>query len=148
MSVQVVAHSFPGLRARAASVARLLLTTRRQVQPHSPPDCTGNTLIYQAAAALPHANREWATHGLACQLRIMAMAAGGTLDWTTLAVAGPIDVPGAPERARFEWTASVAVRGASVLDALPDPDALPPGRAAADATMPFRVDSSSPVLAS
>jgi hypothetical protein len=143
MSVQVVAHSLPGLRARAASMARRLLTTRRMVQPHGP----GNTLIYHAAAALPHANREWATHELACRLRIMAVAAGGTLDWTTLAVAGPTDVPGAPERARFEWTASVAVRGASVLEALPDPDALPPGRTAADATAPFRVDEYSLLVA-
>jgi hypothetical protein len=147
LSVQVVAHSVPGLGARAASVARRLLTTRRKVRTRRP-DRTGNIVIYQAAAALPHANREWATHGLACQLRIMAMAAGGTLDLTTLAVAGPTDVPGAAEKARFEWTASVAVRGASVLDALPDPDALPAARAVADATLPFRVDCSSPVAAS
>ena len=146
MSVQVVAP-FPGLRARVASVARRLLTTRGTVQPHRP-DRTGNTSIFHAAAALPHANRKWATHGLACQLRIMAMAADGTLDWTTMAVAGPTDVPGAPERARFEWTASIAVRGASVLDALPDPEVLPPAHAATDATMPFRLERSSPGLAS
>jgi hypothetical protein len=142
MPVQVLARSLPGLRARAAAVAQRLLATRWRVQPHRP-DSTGNTLIYRAAAALPHANREWATHALACQLRIMAAAAGGTLDWATLAMTGPTKVAGAPELARFEWTASVAVRGVSDVDALPDPDAFPPARAAADATLPFRVDSSS-----
>ena len=30
--------------------------------------------------------------------------------------------------------------GLSVVDTLPDPDAFPPARAAADATQPFRVD--------
>ena len=139
MPVQVLARSLPSLRARAASVAQRLLTTRWRAQPHRP-DSTGNTLIYRAAAALPHANREWATHALACQLRIMATAAGGTLDWTTLAMTGPTNVAGAPERARFEWTASVAVRGLNVVDTLPDPDAFPPAHAAADATLPFRVD--------
>jgi hypothetical protein len=141
MPVQVLARSLPGLRARAASVAERLLTTRWRVQPLRP-DSTGNTLIYRAAAALPHANRDLATHALACQLRIMATAAGGTVDWTTLAMTGPTNVSDAPERARFEWTARVAVRGASVVDTLPDPDAFPPARAAADATLPFRVDSS------
>jgi hypothetical protein len=104
-------------------------------------------VIYQAAAALPHANRATAVHGLEGRLRIMAMAAGGTPDWTTLAVTGPTEVDGAPEQARFEWTASVAARGASVFDMLPDPDAFPdacpPARTAADATLPFRLDSSS-----
>jgi hypothetical protein len=101
-------------------------------------------VIYQAAAALPHANREFATHGLGGQLRIMATAAGGTPDWTTLAVMGPTEVAGAPERARFEWTASVAVCGVTVVDALQDPDAFPSARTAGDDTLPFRVDSSSP----
>jgi hypothetical protein len=140
MPVQILARSLPGLRG-AASMAERLLPTRWRVQPLRP-DSTGNTLIYRAAAALPHANRDWATHTLACQLRIMAKAAGGTPDWTTLAMTGPTNVSGAPERARFEWTASVTVRGVSVVDTLPDPDAFPPARAAADATLPFRVDSS------
>jgi hypothetical protein len=94
MPVQVLARSLPGLRARAASVAQRLLTTRWRVQPHRP-DSTENTLIYRAAAALPHTNREWAAHALACQLRIMATVAGGTLDWTTLAMTGPTNVAGA-----------------------------------------------------
>jgi hypothetical protein len=141
MPIQVVAHSLPGFRARAAAVARRLFTARWRVQPHRP-GCTGDTVVYQAAAALPHANREWATYGLGGRLRIMAMAAGGTPDWTTLAVTGPTEVADAPERARFEWTASIAVRGASDLDALPDPDAFPPARTAADSTLPFRVVSS------
>jgi hypothetical protein len=137
-----LATALPGLLARAAAVAQRLLATRWTVQPHRP-GCTGNTVIYQAAAALPHANREWAVHGLGCQLRIMAMAAGGTPDWTTLAATGPTEVAGAPERARFEWTASVTVRGVSVVDVLPDPDAFPPARTAGDTTLPFRVYSSS-----
>jgi hypothetical protein len=99
-------------------------------------------MIYRAAAALPHANRRRATDGLAGQLRIMALAAGATPDWTTLAVTGPTEMAGVQDRARFEWTASVAVRGVSVFDAPPDPDAFPPARTAENATLPFRFDIS------
>jgi hypothetical protein len=101
-------------------------------------------VIYRAAAAVPHANRESAIEGLQGQLRIMAVAAGATLDWTTLAVAGPTEMAGAGDRTRFEWTASVAGQGVSILDTLPDPDVIPPAcdavSYAADETMPFRVD--------
>lgn len=101
-------------------------------------------MIYQAAAALPHTNREWATYELVNQLRIMTTAAGATPDWTTLTVTGPTEVAGAQERARFEWTASVAARGVvSILDVPPDPDAFPPTRTGEDATLPFRIDRSS-----
>jgi hypothetical protein len=142
MPVQVVAHSLAGLRARAAAVAGQLITTRWRIAPHRF-GRTGTTVVYRAAAALPHANREWAIHGLGVQLRIMAMAADGTPDWTTLAVTGPTEMADAPERARFEWTASVAVRGVGVFDVLPDPDAFPATRTAGDTTLPFRVDSPS-----
>jgi hypothetical protein len=104
-------------------------------------DRTAAPVIYKAAAALPHDNREWATDGLRDQLRIMAGAAGATPDWTTLVVTGPTEMDGAPDPTRFEWTASVAVPGGSVLDTLPDPDALLTAWAAADDTMPFPVDS-------
>jgi hypothetical protein len=103
-------------------------------------DRTAAPVIYKAAAALPHDNREWATDGLRDRLRIMAGAAGATPDWTTLVVTGPTEMDGAPDPTRFEWTASVAVPGGSVLDAPPDPDALLTAWAAADDTMPFLVD--------
>jgi hypothetical protein len=100
-------------------------------------------VIYKAAAALPHDNRKSATAGLRGQLQIMAVAAGATPDWTTLAVAGPTEMVDPAYRTRFEWTASVAVPGATVFDALPDPDAFPPARTAEESTMAFRVDCSS-----
>jgi hypothetical protein len=103
-------------------------------------------VIYRAAAAVPHADRESAVDGLRGQLRVMAVAAGATLDWTTLAVAGPSEMAGEGDRTRFEWRASVAVHGVSVLDGLPDPDVVPPAchapSSAANETMPFRVDCS------
>jgi hypothetical protein len=103
-----------------------------------------DAVVYRAAAAVPHTNRVSAIDGLRSQLRIMAVAAGATLDWTTLAVAGPMEMAGEGDRTRFEWRASVAVRGVSILDGLPDPDLIPPGAevtsSAADETMPFRVD--------
>jgi hypothetical protein len=105
-------------------------------------DRTAAPAIYKAAAALPHDNRKRATDGLRDQLRIMAGAAGATPDWTTLVVTGPTEMDEVPDPTRFEWTASVAVPGGSVLDTLPDPDALLTAWAAADDTMPFPVESS------
>ena len=101
-------------------------------------------MIYQAAAALPHDNREWAVDGLRSQLRTMAVAAGASPDWTTLAVTGPTEVGGAQERACFEWTARVAVHGVSA-DVLRDPDVSPPPGSAEDATVPFRFDVPPPI---
>jgi len=100
-------------------------------------------VIYKAAAALPHDNRESALDALRGQLRIMAVAAGATPDWTTLAVTGPMHMAGAEERTRSEWTASVAVQGVTLLDALPDPHFVPPAATVRDATMPLPVDGSS-----
>lgn len=100
-------------------------------------------MIYRAAAAVPHVNRESAMDGLRGQLRIMAVAAGATLDWTTMTVTGPTEMAGAGDRTRFEWTASVAGQGLSILDTLPDPDVDPPASYDVDETMPFRVDCSS-----
>ena len=140
MLSQVLAHWLPRIGlARPPRPGGCTLHVGRRQGPR--PDGTGNTTIYQAAAAVPHANSEWATYGLACQLRVMAVAAGATPDWTTLAVTGPTEVAGAQDRARFEWTASVTVHGAGVFD-IPDPDAFPPARTAADATHPFQMDSS------
>ena len=75
-------------------------------------------MIYKAAAALSHDDRSSATQALRGQLRVMAVAAGATPDWQTLQVIGPMEMAGAEARSRFEWTASVDVRGV----ALPDPD--------------------------
>lgn len=105
-------------------------------------DRTAAPVIYHAAAALPHDNRERATNDLRDQLRIMAGAAGAMPDWTTLVVTGPTQMDGAPAPTRFEWTASVAIPGGSVLDALPDPDALLTAWTAEDGTMPFPAESS------
>jgi hypothetical protein len=77
-------------------------------------------VIYRAAAALPHENRAAALDGLRGQLRIMAVAAGATPDWTTLIVAGPDEVAGAQQRMRFEWHASVVVHGVTRSFRLPD----------------------------
>jgi hypothetical protein len=61
-------------------------------------DRTAAPVIYKAAAALPHDNREWATDELRDQLQIMAGAAGMTPDWTNLVVTGPTEMDGAPTR--------------------------------------------------
>jgi hypothetical protein len=103
---------------------------------------SGGAPIYQAAAALPHRNRGRATEGLRDRLTIMAVAAGLTPDWSTLAVTGPTEMTGTQQGARFEWTGRVAMRGSSPLVALPDPDAFPQHPAVNGDTAPFRVDSS------
>jgi hypothetical protein len=74
----------------------------------------------------------------------MSVAAGATPDWTTLVVMGPVEVDSAPERARFEWTARVTVRGVGIADGQPDPEPFSPARSAENATLPFRLDDSSP----
>ena len=76
----------------------------------------------RAAAALPREDRECALAALREQLGVMADSAGGAPDWTTLTVTGPEEMPGAQDGARFEWTATVVVRGESVLDVLNQPD--------------------------
>jgi hypothetical protein len=103
---------------------------------------SGGATIYQAAAAVSHQNRGRATAGLRDQLTIMALAAGLTPDWSTLAVTGPTEMTGTQHGARFEWTGRVAMRGSSPLVALPDPDAFPQHPAANGDTVPFRVDIS------
>jgi hypothetical protein len=72
----------------------------------------------------------------------MAVAAGLTPDWSTLAVTGPTEMTGTQHGARFEWTGRVAMRGSSPLVAVPDPDAFPQHPAANGDTVPFRVESS------
>jgi hypothetical protein len=66
--------------------------------------------MYRAAAALPYNDRERATSGLRGQLRVMAGCDDATPDWGTLAVHGPVEVPGARGRTWFEWTATVETR--------------------------------------
>src|SRR3954451_11868980 len=102
---------------------------------------SGGATIHQAAAALPHQNRSRATEGLRDQLTVMALAAGLTPDWSTLAVTGPTEMTGTQQGARFEWTGRVAMRGSSPLATLPDPDTFPQHPAADGDTLPFRVDS-------
>ncbi len=65
------------------------------------------TVTYRAAAALPYNDRNRATAGLRGQLRLMATADGATLDWSTVAVEGPVTSTGLHGAMWFEWTASV-----------------------------------------
>jgi len=127
----------PSVRPRL--VARLRrVGPRRRLQAIA----SGAATVYQARAALPHQNRGRATEGLRDQLTIMALAAGVTPDWSTLAVAGPTEMAGTPHGARFEWTGRVAMRGFSPLAALPDPDFVPQHTTANGDTVPFGVSTS------
>jgi hypothetical protein len=129
---------------RRPAIRPMLVAHLRRVGQRRRPQAigSGGATIYQAAAALSHQNRGRATEGLRDQLTIMALAAGLTPDWSTLAVAGPTEMTGTQHGARFEWTGRVAMRGSSPLVALPDPDAFPQHPAASDATLPFRIDIS------
>jgi hypothetical protein len=127
----------PSVRPRL--VARLRRVGQRRRLPSIGSD---GAPIYQAAAALPHRDRSRATEGLRDRLTIMAVAAGLTPDWSTLAVTGPTEMIGTQQGARFEWTGRVAMRGSSPLVVLPDPDAFPQHPAPNGDTVPFRVDSS------
>jgi hypothetical protein len=127
----------PAVRPRLVAHLRRV-AQRRRLQAIG----SGAAPIYQAAAALPHQNRGRAIEGLRDQLTIMALAAGLTPDWSTLAVTGPTEMTGTQQGARFEWTGRVAMRGSSPLMALPDPDAFPQHLAANGDTVPFQVESS------
>jgi hypothetical protein len=122
----------PGLVARLRRVGK-----RHRLQAIG----SGGAPIYQAAAALPHQNRDRATEALRDRLTIMALAAGLTPDWPTLAVTGPTEMTGTQHGARFEWTGRVAMRGSSPLAALPDPDAFLQPSAASGDTVPFLVEA-------
>jgi hypothetical protein len=65
---------------------------------------------YQAAAALHCVHSEPAVATLHGQLRLMAVAAGATPDWSTFAFQGPIESRGM-QGALFEWRATVVVDG-------------------------------------
>jgi hypothetical protein len=67
----------------------------------------------------------------------MALAAGLTPDWSTLAVTGPTETTGTQHGARFEWTGRVAMRGSSPLVGIPDPDVLLQQPVVSDETVPF-----------
>jgi hypothetical protein len=77
-------------------------------------------VIYRAAAVLPYPDRERATAGLRQQLRLLAIAGGGNLEWTTLTVKGPAETPGPQDATWFEWTATVTVVGGRDLPREPD----------------------------
>jgi hypothetical protein len=126
------------------SVRPMLVARLRRVGQRRRPQAIGwdGAPIYHAAAALPHQNRGRATEALRDQLTIMALAAGLTPDWSTLAVTGPTEMIGTQQGARFEWTGRVAMPGQSLLVALPDPDAFPQYLAACGDTVPFRAESS------
>ncbi|MCZ2857826.1 hypothetical protein [Blastococcus sp. VKM Ac-2987] len=68
-------------------------------------------MIYTAAAAYPYEDRERATTGLRGQLRLMAIAGGGNVEWASLTVEGPTTAPGPHGATWFEWRASVTVVG-------------------------------------
>lgn len=99
---------------------------------------------YSAAAALPYAHRDRAVAGLRRQLRLMALAAGATPDWTTLDVVGPREAIGLHGRSWFEWSASVEVAGGdelvdSVIDGLvPAPRTAAPPDVTAPLAVPLR----------
>ncbi|MDP9359638.1 MAG: hypothetical protein M3R02_30995 [Chloroflexota bacterium] len=92
-------------------------------------------MIYEAAAVYPYEDRERATSGLRGQLRLMAIADGGNLDWTSLTVEGPTTAPGPHGATWFEWRATVTVVGGRDLvrepldDLRPAEEATPAERA-------------------
>ena len=98
--------------------------------------------MYRAAAALPYDNLERATAGLCGQLRVMAGAGEATPDWSTLAIEGPTEAVGLPDRTWFEWTATVVVDGGVVgsdeaLDAAIPAARRPAETLAAEETAPL-----------
>ena len=68
-------------------------------------------MILRAAAAGPADDAGRAAVELREQLRVISVAARATPEWSTLQVAGPVEVPGADLGARFEWTATVVAWG-------------------------------------
>ncbi len=76
-------------------------------------------MIYRAVAVYPYKNRERATSGLRGQLRLMAIAGGGNVDWASLTVEGPTEAPGPHGATWFEWRATVTVVGGR--DLTPEP---------------------------
>ena len=96
-------------------------------------------VIYRAAAAYPYVDADHAATALREQLRLMALAGGGTPDWSTLLVEGPTEWTGLHGPTWFEWTATLSADGGRDLtrDQLDD-DLLSPAVTAAltDSTMP------------
>ena len=68
-------------------------------------------MIYRAAAAYPYVDVKQATAALREQLRLMALAGGGTPDWSTLVLDGPSVSAAQYGEAFFEWTATLSVDG-------------------------------------
>ncbi len=96
-------------------------------------------VIYRAAAAYPCVDVEQATTALREQLRLMALAGGGTPDWSTLRVQGPIESTRQHGPTLFEWTATLSADGGRDLtrDSVDDDLQLPVANAGpADSTMP------------
>ncbi|TFV59279.1 hypothetical protein E4P41_11945 [Geodermatophilus sp. DF01-2] len=79
-------------------------------------------MMYRAAAALPYPDRARATAGLCGQLRLLARAGGGELDWTTLTVDGPIEVPVPGGATWFEWQVTIEAIGGRDLTREPVDD--------------------------
>ena len=68
-------------------------------------DRHGVTFI--ATAAYPYVHRDRATMGLRAALRHQAAVASTELNWSTLVVEGPAEIPGAHGRSWFQWRATV-----------------------------------------
>ncbi len=107
-----------------------------------PPERNAAIVMYRAAAALPHADRERATTGLREQLNVMAAAAGAIPDWTTFSVEGPVEQVELHDSGWSEWAATVTVTGGAhdlsdrVIDALA-PAVRRPGEATVEDTAPL-----------
>ncbi len=95
-------------------------------------------MIYRAAAAYPYQNAEQASADLRGQLRVIAIAGGGIPDWSSLVVAGPVDLTGLYGRRWFEWAATISADGGRDLtrEAVDDDLRVAPTDGAAESTMP------------
>ena len=60
-----------------------------------------------ATAAYPYVDGDRAALALRGELRRQAAAKGMIADWSTLAVEGPQEAPGAHGRTWYEWTGTV-----------------------------------------
>ena len=67
-------------------------------------------MTFTATASYPYIDPDRATAGLRARLRELVAAVGGTPDWSTLSVTGPIKINGAHGRTWFEWTGTVEAR--------------------------------------
>jgi hypothetical protein len=100
---------YPVERLFDRRATRLGYRSNRSVsdQEHWPHD---HGVTYRAKAALPYLHHERAVTGLRGHLRKLTAAEGVTPDWSTLRVAGPVEVIGAHGVVWYEWTAEVDIQ--------------------------------------